>query len=473
MTLTITTPFNKWASVSKRYKIAYGGRGGSKSFSISKILIGLSFSLKGTILCTRQTQTSMDDSVYPMFVDFIYSAGLDKYFRIKSSEIINKVSGVNFIFKGLQEWSIANVKGTYNVAICWVEEGENVTLNSWKILTPSIRGEKSEIWVSFNPLRATDTFYKIVSQFSDKLKEITFQNKKYKYYEYEDENYLITKVNYDGNNFFENNSVMIQERDICFKQSPEQFSHIWLGDIYKEQGRIFLKDKLKFYDEEDMKETFTHYTKRAIIDPAFGDKSCFTSCILYTQVGGSIYLNDSGLLRASKNQTSDEAIESFLIKNKIREVMCESNFSQKELVKKLNRHFQVKPFNVKQNKIERIVNASILIYEKVYFPLDWLNVPEGGSTSEYIETSQGRGFVALQQLLNFSDIQSENCKKDDDFSFVDFPDCLSSLMMYGNKKYEAVLTYDQSNDFGLGIDNVSREKKYLKNIKKTGYGLNN
>lgn len=433
--LPITTAFNKWATVKKRIKIAYGGRGGGKSLFIATLLIGFSFEKKGTFLCTRETQASIETSVYPMLVDIIVQNNLQAFFKITKSEIINKLTRVNFIFTGLREWSISNIKSAYDISICWIEEAESITLTSWTTLEPSIRGYESEIWVSFNPRKPTDTFYKMLEPYMNKLEGYSFiyKKKKYRYKEYEDKDFIITNVNYDSNQFF--SAVLEKSRLMTLKIQPNLYSHIWLGDLHKEQGKIFLKEKLKFYNIEEMAETFTHYITRAVVDPAFGEKSCFTSCILYTQIGNDIYINDSGLLRANQNQTTDELIESFLIHNKIKEVYCEANFSQSELIKKLKRRFTVKPFYSKQNKIERIVNASISIYERVYFPTLWITSPEETNTEKYIETSHGRGFIALQQLLNFSDIATENCRKGDDFSFVDFPDALASLINHAKRSY--------------------------------------
>ena len=203
----------------------------------------------------------------------------------------------------------------------------------------------------------------------------------------------------------------------------------------RQQGKIFSDASLRFYNYEDYKKTKDiHYTKKAIIDPAFGKENCFTSCIIYSQIGNDFYILDSGLMRSDGIKTTDEMLIEFLKKNNIRQVMCEANFHQKELVKKLSRHFNVQPFYVKHNKIERIINASILIREHILFDDASLNTPEVGSTDDWLKTRQGRNFIAMMQLLDFSDINSENCIQGDDFSYIDFPDCLASLMLY-NKSF--------------------------------------
>lgn len=214
---------------------------------------------------------------------------------------------------------------------------------------------------------------------------------------------------------------------------PKMYEHIWLGKIKNKQGKIFLYSKLKFYDDalKENSDKIMSYEHKAVIDPAFGEYNCFTSVIIYTQIEEDIYLIDSGLIRNDSNSTTDESIINFLANKNIKKVLCESNFAQKELVKRLEKHFEVNSFYVHKNKAERIVNASYLIYDKVYFPKSWQKVPEGSDTDEWLKTRNGRGYTALRQLLNFDDSLAKSNIKGDVFSYLDFPDALSSLIFFG------------------------------------------
>ena len=136
-------------------------------------------------------------------------------------------------------------------------------------------------------------------------------------------------------------------------------------------------------------------------------------------------------MRNDENSTTDESIINFLINKKIKKVMCESNFAQKELVKRLEKHFEASPFYVHKNKAERIVNASYLIYDKIHFPKSWQDAPEGTDTDKWLQTNKGRGYIALRQLLNFDDSLNGSNIKGDMFSYLDFPDALSSLVFFG------------------------------------------
>ena len=115
----------------------------------------------------------------------------------------------------------------------------------------------------------------------------------------------------------------------------------------------------------------------------------------------------------------------------VKKVFIEANFSQKELALRLQRQFKnVNTFYQRINKIERIVNASYDIFDKVLFPESWREPPDFQDMDKWTETVKGRGFIALQQLFNFSDDKKENCKKDDNFSYIDFPDALASIVMF-------------------------------------------
>ena len=117
----------------KRYKVAYGGRGSAKSWTIAAFLVVLAYQKKLLILCCREIQKSIDDSVLQLLADTINRLGLNTFFDV-------------------QRTNINKIKSMEGINIVWVEEAETVTNNSWNILIPTIRVSDSEIWVLFNPL---------------------------------------------------------------------------------------------------------------------------------------------------------------------------------------------------------------------------------------------------------------------------------------------------------------------------------
>jgi len=140
-----------------RYKVAYGGRGGAKSWGIARALLILGAKSPMRILCAREFMTSMRDSVHKLLSDQIESLGLLGFYEITQASIRGK-NGTEFSFVGLKN-NIANVKSYEGVDICWVEEAQTVSRLSWNVLIPTIRKESSEIWISFNPELETDETY--------------------------------------------------------------------------------------------------------------------------------------------------------------------------------------------------------------------------------------------------------------------------------------------------------------------------
>lgn len=141
-----------------RYKVAYGGRYGLKSWSFARALIALAASRPTRVLCARETQKSIDESVHRLLSDQIGLMGLGGFFEIQNTKIIGR-NGSDFSFAGIRQQSIANLKSFEGVDICWVEEGQAVTKRSWDVLIPTIRKPGSEIWISFNTELDTDETY--------------------------------------------------------------------------------------------------------------------------------------------------------------------------------------------------------------------------------------------------------------------------------------------------------------------------
>ena len=133
-----------------RFKVAYGGRAGMRSWTIAQLLIYRAVKGRELILCAREFQTSMRDSAHRLIKAQIERLGLDAEFEIQRDIIKAKRSGSQFIFKGLHH-NITEVKSTEGVTVAWVEEAENVSAESWDVLIPTVRAPGSEIWLSFNP----------------------------------------------------------------------------------------------------------------------------------------------------------------------------------------------------------------------------------------------------------------------------------------------------------------------------------
>jgi phage terminase large subunit len=190
-----------------RYKGAYGGRGSAKSWTFARALLILGAQSKMRILCAREIQKSIKQSVHKLLSDQIQALGLGGFYEVLETEIRGK-NGTEFSFSGLATHTIDSIKSYEGCDICWIEEAHTVSKRSWDVLIPTIRKVDSEIWVSFNPeLETDDTYQRFVAN--------------------PPENSHIIKMNYDDNPWF--SDVLEQERIHCQLTDPKAYKNIWEG----------------------------------------------------------------------------------------------------------------------------------------------------------------------------------------------------------------------------------------------------
>ena len=160
------------------------------------------------ILCTREVQKSIKDSVHKLLGDQIQALGLGEFYEVIETAIRGK-NGSEFAFAGLASHTVESIKSFEGVDIVWVEEGQSVSKRSWDVLIPTIRKENSEIWVTYNPELETDeTHQRFVIKQSD--------------------NAIVAKVNYSDNPWFP--AVLEQERQHAEKNmSVGEYENIWEG----------------------------------------------------------------------------------------------------------------------------------------------------------------------------------------------------------------------------------------------------
>jgi phage terminase large subunit len=189
-----------------RYKILYGGRGGAKSWGIARALLLQGVDRPLRILCARETQKSISDSVHYLLKGQIEALGLSGFYNVLKSEITG-INETTFIFAGIRQ-NVSNIKSYESVDICWVEEAQNVSKASWEVLVPTIRKPGSEIWVSFNPELETDDTYKrfVISP---------------------PPNATVVRIGWRDNPWFP--EVLRQEMEHLKERDPDAYEHVWEG----------------------------------------------------------------------------------------------------------------------------------------------------------------------------------------------------------------------------------------------------
>ena len=138
-----------------RYKVGKGGRGGTKSWSFGRALLIKGVEKPMRILCGREVQKSIKESVHQLLADQVIKLGLESFYEVLKTEIRGK-NGTKFAFTGLSNLTADSIKSYESYDIAWIEEAASVTRRSWDILIPTIRKDNSEIWISFNPELDTD-----------------------------------------------------------------------------------------------------------------------------------------------------------------------------------------------------------------------------------------------------------------------------------------------------------------------------
>jgi phage terminase large subunit len=252
-----------------RYKILYGGRGGAKSWGSSRALIILAAQKKIRVLCAREIQNSIRDSVHKLLSDQIETMGLSAHFEIQR-DTIKGINGSEFLFKGLR-MNVQEIKSTEGIDICWVEEAQTVSKASWDVLIPTIRKDGSEIWVSFNPELDTDVTYK-------------------RFVANPPSNAKVVKVNWQDNPWFP--KELIAEKDDLKLRDPDAYLTVWEGNCRQVLDGAIYANEIRLATEENRITSVPYDATKgvwAVFDLGRADK---TSIWFLQQIGFEYRLID-------------------------------------------------------------------------------------------------------------------------------------------------------------------------------------
>lgn len=188
------------------------------------------------VLCCREIQRSIRDSVKRLLDDKISALGLDRFYTSTDAEIRGQ-NGSLFIFAGLKS-NPDKVKSTEGVDIAWVEEAHMVSQRSLDILTPTVRSEGSEIWCSWNPNQPTDPV------------DVMFRGKEPR------PDSIVREVSYEDNPWFP--EVLRTDMEYDRRTDPDKAAHIWDGAYwYRTNARVFNNWRVGSEAEFDIPEGTT------------------------------------------------------------------------------------------------------------------------------------------------------------------------------------------------------------------------
>jgi phage terminase large subunit len=211
-----------------RWKVYYGGRGGGKSVSIARNFIVKGFSSRRKIICTREIQKSIQDSVHALLEQEIINVGLQDFFEVQATSIFSKYNGTEFLFAGLRS-NINSIKSIPGLTDGWVEEAQSASVSNIRTLAYTIREPNSEIILSLNPDLEDDPIYQ-------------------DFILHPPEDAIVCKINWQDNPWFP--AVLRQDMEDTKRRSMADYLHIWEGRCRQAvEGAIFADELHKASEE--------------------------------------------------------------------------------------------------------------------------------------------------------------------------------------------------------------------------------
>ena len=203
-----------------RYFLIDGGRTSGKTQTIARFISYLCEQRPLRVVCGRETQNSIEESVYTVFADLIRAFNLN--FDVSMSKIDHRITDSAIRFRGFREQGATNIKGLEGVDILWVDESQAITKQTLDVIIPTIRKENSKIIWSMNRHVEHDPVYIAMAGRPDCLH---------------------IHIDYIDNPFCP--EAMKIEADTCKAMNIDDYNHIWLGQpLKKSDDALFTTDEI-------------------------------------------------------------------------------------------------------------------------------------------------------------------------------------------------------------------------------------
>ena len=184
--------------------IIEGGRGSAKTQSVARIIAYIMEKRVVRIICGREIQATIAESVYTVFVDL--KAKFSLTWRITKAAITCLLTGSTIGFKGFRERGAINIKGIEGADIVWVDEAQALTKPTLDLLVPTLRKD--------TPVKFIFTLNRLHRE--DAVMELSLR-----------EDCLHIHIDYFENPYCP--ATLLDEAELCRIRSDRDYNHIWLG----------------------------------------------------------------------------------------------------------------------------------------------------------------------------------------------------------------------------------------------------
>ena len=239
-----------------RYKGAHGGRGSAKSHFFSELAVERCVQHPGTrIVCVREVQRSLKESVKRTIEDKIREFDLGSMFGVQNDQILTPGGGV-IVFQGMQDHTAESIKSLEGFDVAYVEEAQTLTARSLEMLRPTIRRPGSELWFGWNPRNATDPVDELLrGQAIPK-------------------DAIVVKTSYRDNPWFPPELEIERQHD--YKHNSQRYAHIWEGE-YEPQAIGAIWDRATI--NRNRRDRAPEMTRVLIgVDPSISSKPGSDEC---------------------------------------------------------------------------------------------------------------------------------------------------------------------------------------------------
>jgi len=247
---TFPPKFRPFLTENTYWKVIYGGRGSGKTESCAKALLLMGHQQPLRVLCCREIMQSIKQSSHAVLSTMVGELGLENFYTVEKQSIygpfmnwtdargITKKRRTEFMFSGLREMTVSQIKSYHDINICWIDEAQDITSRSMRILTPTVRraggsdpNAPCQIWLSFNPTFESDWVYQNFVE-DTPLEDST-----------------VVMMSWRDNPWFDQSGLRRQMEEMR-RRRYEEYLHVWEGECLKYwEGQIYLNELKEAEDE--------------------------------------------------------------------------------------------------------------------------------------------------------------------------------------------------------------------------------